>query len=321
MKHDPLVSVVISNYNYARFLPACLDSVFGQSYRNLEVIVVDDGSSDNSRAVLAGYREVRTIFQQNGGQASAISRGVAESTGAVVCFLDSDDGWESGKVGRVVDVLCNHSSVGWVRHKARMVDEALNPIDSVAPIFSGSGIVPAHPALFLERIINSQPSCLAISRDVADKVFPLVITPELSFDADDAVLLARVFATGADGYSIDEVLGFYRRHAGERFGAHDIPTLLRREAAVTEALPRVFGLSAVPSAAYKLRAILAAMEGAHPWDARRWRPLIRGLVAAASLRKYPKLMTRQAAALMLAYAAPNFWLRRLARSQSWPPVQ
>ena len=109
-----------------------------------------------------------------------------------------------------------HPEVGWVRHKARMVDEDLRPLGATIPVFSGSEVVPADPALFIERIINSQPSCLAVKREVAAQVFPLVISPDLAFDADDAVLLARIFATGAPGYSLDEVLGYYRRHPGER---------------------------------------------------------------------------------------------------------
>src|SRR5688572_6803211 len=224
-----IVSVVVSNYNYARFLPACLDSVLAQTYKKLEIIVVDDGSTDDSRVVLESYApRVRAIFQPNGGQASAINRGVAESNGDVLCFLDSDDGWAPEKVERVLAVLNQHPEIGWVRHKARMVDESQRPLSSVAPMFSGSKSIPADPALFLERVVTVQPGCLAITRQVADKVFPIIVTPALAFDADDAVMLARIFATGQPGYSIDEVLGFYRRHAGERFGAHDIPKLLRQ---------------------------------------------------------------------------------------------
>ena len=320
MTKDPLVSVVITNYNYAHFLPACLDSVLAQTYGNIEIIVVDDGSTDNSRDVLNAYgNRIRAIFQDNARQAAAMSRGVAESRGEIVCLLDCDDGWEPRKVERVVEVMRQHPQVHWVRNKARMVDGDMRPLGQVTPEFSGSEVVPAEPALFMERIINVQPSCLSISRDVAEEIFPLVIPPHLQFDADDAVMLARIFATGKPGYSLDEVLGFYRRHTGERFGAHDIPGLLRREAAVTAALPSVFQSTRVPSAAHKLDVILGALEGAHWWDRRRVRPLGHGLAAAARLRRHPGLMLRQAGAVMFAYAAPKLWLRKLARSQSWAP--
>jgi glycosyltransferase involved in cell wall biosynthesis len=321
MRSEPLVSVVISNHNYARFLDTCIDSVLGQTYRNIEVILVDDGSTDDSRSVLERYAgRVRAIFQPNGGQAAAMSRGVSESTGDFVSLLDSDDGWEPEKVARVVDVLRRYPTVGWVRHKARMVDERLTPLGPEVPSFRGSEITPSDPLLFLERIVNCQPSCLTLRRQTAERVFPLVIEPELRFDADDAVLLARVFATGVTGYSLDEVLGFYRRHLGERFGAHDLPRLMRREADVTAALPRVFGRSAVPTLTYKHRSVLAAMEGARIWSRRRWDPFGRGLLAAARLYRRPTLMLRQSSALFFAYAAPKLWLRKLARSQRWPAV-
>lgn len=316
------VSAVVSNYNYARFLPECIGSILEQTVDGIEIIVVDDGSTDNSRAVLESYgTNVKAIFQANGGQAAAINTGVAAATGDVICFLDSDDTWAPRKVERVLEVLRTHPDAGWVRHKARMVDEELQPLDSIAPAFTGSGIVPADPLLFIERIINSQPSTLAVRRDIAMKVFPIEITPDLAHDADDAVMLARIFRASKAGYSIDEVLGYYRRHPGERFGAHDIPKLLRREAAVTERLPRVFNINRIPSAAYKLRAILAAMDGAPLWSPRRIGPFVKGLTAAARLYSRPSLMTRQAAAVAFAYAAPAAWLRKLARSQNWPPLE
>ena len=86
------ISVLINNYNYARFLPECINSVLGQSYANKEIIVVDDGSTDNSRAVIESFGDkVKAIFKPNGGQASALNAGFFNSSGELVIFLDSDD--------------------------------------------------------------------------------------------------------------------------------------------------------------------------------------------------------------------------------------
>lgn len=88
----PLVSIVVNNYNYARFLGAAIDSALVQTYTPLEVIVVDDGSTDNSRAVIARYQDrVRAILKPNGGQGSAFNHGFAVSRGSIVIFLDADD--------------------------------------------------------------------------------------------------------------------------------------------------------------------------------------------------------------------------------------
>ena len=85
------ISIVISNYNYGRFLPDCLDSIRAQTYPHLECVVVDDGSTDNSREVIARYPEFRCILKSNAGQASALADGFQASTGSVIVFLDADD--------------------------------------------------------------------------------------------------------------------------------------------------------------------------------------------------------------------------------------
>ncbi len=89
---NPLVSVVINNYNYARFLGATIDSALDQTYERVEIIVVDDGSTDDSRAVIESYGEqIKAIYKPNGGQASAMNAGFAAARGELIYFLDSDD--------------------------------------------------------------------------------------------------------------------------------------------------------------------------------------------------------------------------------------
>lgn len=85
------ISIVISNYNYGRFLPQCLDSIRAQTYPHVQCIVVDDGSTDDSRDVIARYPEFRAILKANAGQAKALEDGFNASTGDIVVFLDSDD--------------------------------------------------------------------------------------------------------------------------------------------------------------------------------------------------------------------------------------
>jgi glycosyltransferase involved in cell wall biosynthesis len=97
-KHDdqwrtmPLVSIIINNYNYAPYLAAAIDSALAQDYRNSEIIVVDDGSTDRSRGIIASYgSRLTAIYKQNGGQASALNAGFAASRGEIIIFLDADD--------------------------------------------------------------------------------------------------------------------------------------------------------------------------------------------------------------------------------------
>ncbi|HEV3227409.1 MAG TPA: glycosyltransferase family A protein [Acidimicrobiales bacterium] len=88
----PTVDVIIDNYNYARFLPDAIESALAQTHPGTRVIVVDDGSTDESRAVIAGYgSRVTPVLKHNGGQASALNAGFAQSEGDLVIFLDADD--------------------------------------------------------------------------------------------------------------------------------------------------------------------------------------------------------------------------------------
>lgn len=96
---SPLVSVIIPNYNYADYLREAIASVLAQTYENIEIIVVDDGSSDNSRATIESYGEkVTGIFQQNQGVSATRNNGVKASRGEYIAFLDADDVWLPRKI-------------------------------------------------------------------------------------------------------------------------------------------------------------------------------------------------------------------------------
>lgn len=113
---EPLVSILINNYNYGRYLGAAIESALHQTYRQTEVIIVDDGSTDNSRDVIASFgNRVRAVVKANGGQASAFNAGFAASRGDIVCFLDSDDWFLPKKAAEVVAAFA-HAEYGWFFH-------------------------------------------------------------------------------------------------------------------------------------------------------------------------------------------------------------
>jgi glycosyltransferase involved in cell wall biosynthesis len=89
---NSLVSIAITSYNYGRYLSDAIDSALNQTYPNVEVIVVDDGSTDNSRELIASYGDrITSILKDNAGQGSGFNTGFAASSGQIVLFLDSDD--------------------------------------------------------------------------------------------------------------------------------------------------------------------------------------------------------------------------------------
>jgi glycosyltransferase involved in cell wall biosynthesis len=110
-----LVSVLINNFNYGQFLRQAIDSALSQNYRNVEVIVVDDGSTDQSRAIIAEYGDrVKAVYKLNGGQSSALNAGFAVSAGEIICLLDSDDWFFPSKVETVVEHFTSNAEFEWV---------------------------------------------------------------------------------------------------------------------------------------------------------------------------------------------------------------
>lgn len=113
----PLVSIIIDNYNYGRFLAEAINSAINQTYPNIEIIVVDDGSTDNSPDIIKSYQDqVIPILKSNGGQASAFNAGFAVSQGEIICFLDSDDIFFPEKVEKIVNIFMKHKEIGWCCH-------------------------------------------------------------------------------------------------------------------------------------------------------------------------------------------------------------
>lgn len=96
-----LISCIVPVFNGERYLKEALDSILAQTYRPIEIIVVDDGSTDNTAAVVAGYGEqVRYLLQSNTGPAAARNLGLTAAHGAFVAFLDADDLWHTEKLSR-----------------------------------------------------------------------------------------------------------------------------------------------------------------------------------------------------------------------------
>ena len=97
----PLVSIVIVNYNYARFLPAAIDSALNQTHPRVEVIVIDDGSADDSPQIIHRYGTgISFLLKQNEGADAGRNDGFAMSAGDIVCFLDADDTLRSSAIAR-----------------------------------------------------------------------------------------------------------------------------------------------------------------------------------------------------------------------------
>ncbi len=125
MECQPLISVVVTCYNYGRYLKGCLDSILAQTYNNIEIVIVDDGSTDNTVDVMKSFRELpnlKYIRQNNAGQAHAKNVGINNSSGDFVAFLDADDLWCPDKLEK--QIICfNNQVTGVVYCRASYIDE------------------------------------------------------------------------------------------------------------------------------------------------------------------------------------------------------
>lgn len=126
MQEQPLVSVVIAAYNMAKYLPSAIQSALNQTHGNVEILVIDDGSTDNTREVMAAFEaepRVKYWLQENKGQASAKNHGIRNSTGNYIAFLDADDTWEPEKLELQIPVLMASNRVGLVYSRLAYIDE------------------------------------------------------------------------------------------------------------------------------------------------------------------------------------------------------
>ncbi|MDI6792176.1 MAG: glycosyltransferase [bacterium] len=111
----PKVSVVIPSYNAAGYLPEAIDSVLAQTFKDYEVIVVDDGSTDNTREALATYQDkIRYICQENAGPSPAKNKGIREAKGKFVAFLDADDIWLPEKLAFQMEIFEKNPEIALV---------------------------------------------------------------------------------------------------------------------------------------------------------------------------------------------------------------
>jgi glycosyltransferase involved in cell wall biosynthesis len=128
------VDVVVNNFNYALFLGAAIDSALAQTYEHVHVIVVDDGSTDNSREVLASYGDlIKPVLKENGGQASALNAGILHSQSDIVIFLDADDVLDPHAAQRIAAAFSETPGLAKVQCRMAVMDEAGRRTGEVKP--------------------------------------------------------------------------------------------------------------------------------------------------------------------------------------------
>jgi glycosyltransferase involved in cell wall biosynthesis len=204
------VSIIINNYNYDHYLASCIQSAVTQTYANTEVIVADDGSTDNSRAVIESYgSSVIPTFKLNGGQASALNAGYKKSSGDLVIFLDADD---------ILWPSCVSEVIRHWRPNLMKLHFNLAIIDSAGKPLGGLYLKPPLPHGDLrERLINDGTvATMPTSGNVFPRAFlnQVMPMPEVGWERDADAYLLNLAALSGEVGAIDEPLGGYRSHGG-----------------------------------------------------------------------------------------------------------
>lgn len=206
----PVVSVIIPTYRHAEYVEETLGSVFAQTFVDYEVIVVNDGSPDDTAArlrPLAQAGRIRYIEQPNAGQAAARNRGLAEARGEFVAYLDDDDLWPADKLTWQVAALREHPAWVMVSGPSGQADaegRRAEPSDA-----NGAVEVRDTRELFVNSGIDS-PGQVLVRREVLEKIGGF--DPTL-WGADDTDLWIRLSVHGEVG-RVGRTALYYRRHAG-----------------------------------------------------------------------------------------------------------
>jgi glycosyltransferase involved in cell wall biosynthesis len=209
---QPLVSVLVTKYNYGRYLREAIDSVLNQTYSPIEIIVVDDGSKDNSREVIASYQsKIIPIFKENGGQASAINGGFAISQGDIICSLDADDVWLPTKVEEVVKAASDYPNAVIIYHKVQNTDQAGNLTGQPWPPYK---VIRGDISRKVVRTGSWWPwptsTALSFRRTFLTKVMDIPEEGEFRFSAEPYLADLAPFFGKVVG--IDQVLSMFRIH-------------------------------------------------------------------------------------------------------------
>jgi Glycosyl transferase family 2 len=249
MGDDPLVTVLIPARNAAAFLPASLESIFAQTYRDLEVVVVDDASADQTPDLLAGASDPRLRIlrlERQRGVAAALNAGLEVARGRLVARMDADDIALPDRLERELGLLQRDRSVG-------IVGGNLQPIDERGRLSGAPTDVPTSPGhvrwmLHVHNCVN-HPTVVA-RREVLEDLGGYRGDAEPAEDYDLWVRAIEVTRIA----NVPEVVVRYRLHGGSSSTANLVDATRSADAVASSALTRLLGHAPNPDALRALRA-------------------------------------------------------------------
>ncbi|WP_299411939.1 glycosyltransferase family A protein [Acaryochloris sp. IP29b_bin.148] len=210
------VSVIINNYNYAAYLASCINSAIHQTYPYVEVVVVDDGSSDNSQAIINSFsNKIQIVLKDNAGQASALNAGFSACTGDIICFLDADDLFQADKVSQIVQCFMQYPAIGWCFHTLAYIDTVGAPHSYLTQSLPSASwdlrtqIASAQPLPY----IPTATSGMCFSRHLLEQILPM--PDEIRITSDNYLKFAAIALS--KGYFESTALAQQRLHESNAY--------------------------------------------------------------------------------------------------------
>jgi glycosyltransferase involved in cell wall biosynthesis len=207
----PEISILLCLYNGERYLASTIDSALAQSYPGFELIVVDDGSTDQSRLVLEGYRDprLRVVRQENQGTAGALNTGLKIATGRYIAFLDQDDLWEKDHLAAHIQLLEHRPQIDLSFSWFRVIDEAARDIGVCSHRYRGTI---DFRGLLTDFVIGGT-SNIVVRRAAIDRAGGVDTAFPRVYDLDLCLRIALLSPHNIEAIPRD--LTCYRRHPGQ----------------------------------------------------------------------------------------------------------
>lgn len=225
--NDPLVSVIVPAYQAAAWISDCIESVIRQSYSNWELIIIDDGSTDNTKKICLGYTmidsRIKYFYQKNSKQGKARNLGIFKSQGDFLAFLDADDVWLPGKLENSLDIINAHKC-DIVVTGAKVWDGTENWQNSPNKHVEASeyfGQVGFYKFALGNRVVMST---ALIRKEVLESIGGFDEDLKIS-SAEDYDLWLRCIKAGKLILSVDECMTLYRLHATSATYSDNLATI------------------------------------------------------------------------------------------------
>jgi len=214
----PKISIVTPSYNQGQYLEKTFQSVLGQSYPNLEYIIIDGGSTDNSVEIIKKYEKhlAYWVSEKDRGQSHAINKGFAHATGDLFCWLNSDDCYTPGALKTVAEVYRDNPETGAIVGAGDMVDESGNVLHHIEPF----DVTVNSLYRWVDRFFW-QPSCF-FSRQAWERCGPLDEDLHFAMDLDLWLKIAKAYTFT----KTDAMLSTSLMHQGAKTRAFEALTRL-----------------------------------------------------------------------------------------------